>query len=215
MNIFWDLDGTLIDPFLGITDAVQFALEKSGITPPPSEDLKWVIGPALIESFTKLGVPDPDAALALYRAHYTGGGMFRAKVYDGIPEALGQLKAAGHRMFLMTAKPHAYAGKITEHFGLAQFMEVEFGPELDGTRNDKAELLAYAIQKLGVAGQPGVMIGDRQYDFIAARENAMTSIGVNWGYGPEAELAPADHLCQKPADFPALVSDIAATLAAG
>ena len=79
----------------------------------------FLIGPPLIESFATLGAPDPAAALSIYRARYAAEGLFDAQVYDGIPEVLAAIQAAGHRMYLATAKPHVYARRITAHFGLA------------------------------------------------------------------------------------------------
>ena len=50
---FFDLDGTLIDSSPGITHSVQYALDKMGIIPPPSEELLGFIGPPLSDSFCK------------------------------------------------------------------------------------------------------------------------------------------------------------------
>ena len=206
MNIFWDLDGTLTDPFDGITAAVIFALEQCGVEAPAADELRWAIGPALVDSFAKLGVPDPEVALGHYRTHYLDGGLFRATVYDGIPETMARLQADGHKQFLMTAKPHAYAGKITRHFGLSQFLQAEFGPELDGTRNDKAELLAFALDELGMRNARNIMIGDRRYDFVAAQQNSMPSIAALWGHGTAEEHELATHTCRKPAEITEIVS---------
>ena len=208
MNIFWDLDGTLTDPFDGITAAIRHALEASGLSAPPADELRWAIGPALIDTFAKLNVPDPERALGFYRQHYIAGGLFRARIYDGIPEVLAALQSAGHQMYLMTAKPHAYAGKITRHFGLSQFLVAEYGPELDGTRNDKALLLAHALKDLDMRSASAVMIGDRSYDFIAARKNAMPSIAAAWGHGTPDEHQLADHICTEPAKIAEIVSDL-------
>jgi len=203
--IFLDLDGTLVDPKPGITGSVQHALGELGLAVPTADDLEWVIGPPLLDSFRRLGAADPNHALALYRARYSSGGMFDCAVYDGVPGILAELRAAGHRLFLATAKPHVYAKKITAHFGLAGYLEAEFGPELDGTRNDKGNLLAHACELLGLDPGSAVMIGDRDNDLNAARANAMAFIGVLWGYAAKGELSDADQLCKVPCDLPAAV----------
>ena len=46
--ILFDLDGTLTDPFRGITRSVQYSLEKFGIHA-GLEELKCFIGPPLID----------------------------------------------------------------------------------------------------------------------------------------------------------------------
>lgn len=107
--IFLDLDGTLLDPKLGITAAGRQALISLGLHAPEPDDLTWTIGPPLLDSFRRLGAPDPGAALALYRAHYNAGGLYDAAVFPGILPSLAALQDAGHRLCIATAKPHAYA----------------------------------------------------------------------------------------------------------
>ncbi len=195
-HVFLDLDGTLTDPMLGISNAFTYALTELGIAVP--DNLDWVIGPALIDSFAKLGASDPHEALSLYRSRYTETGLFENHVYEGIPDALAALKEAGHTLYLATAKPHAYATLITAHFGLARFLTREFGPELDGTRNDKGELLAFALENLGLTAPGCVMIGDRHHDYDAAKAVGIPSVAVTWGYGNETERAGANVVCDQP-----------------
>ena len=140
-DVFLDLDGTLTDPFSGLTASINYALDKMGLPTRPPMELRSAIGPALVDSFAGMGVGDPEEALGYYREYYTRDGLFDCLVYPGIPEALAQMVSDGHRLFLMTAKPHAYATKITAHFGFAQHLTMEFGPELDGTRNDNGTII--------------------------------------------------------------------------
>jgi len=195
MDLFFDLDGTLTDPFEGITGSILFALRELGLPEPEARSLGWAIGPALVDTFARLGVPDPEQALALYRQRYTKTGLFENGLYPDVLDVLAIFGKAGHRMFLMTAKPHTYATRITAHYGIAPFMTLEFGPELDGTRNDKAELLSWAMAQTGTNPADALMIGDRAGDFRAARLNDMQSVAARWGYGNAEEYAQADHAC--------------------
>ncbi len=199
--IFLDLDGTLIDPYPGISACFIHALEAMGLPAPAPDSLGWVVGPALIDSFARAGVGDAERALALYRQCYARTGLFEARVYRGIPEALAQLQAAGHILHLATAKPHVYARRITAHFGLADFLDRQFGPELDGTRNDKGALLAHALKQLGADPADCLMVGDRHHDFDAARAVGMGSVAVRWGFGEAREWRQAGALCDTPGDL--------------
>lgn len=206
-SVYWDLDGTLTDPKKGITESIQFALRKLGLPVPPADDLTWCIGPALLWSFERLGAPDPEAALAHYRAVYTTKGLYECTLYDGILEALNTI-GADHPMHLATAKPHAYAKKITAHYGIAAHLTHEFGPELDGTRNDKGELLAHALGITGDDPAQSVMIGDRHYDMKAARDVGMKFIAVGWGYGGDDDLSSADAHVKTPAELAGAVGSL-------
>lgn len=199
--VFLDLDGTLMDSRPGILASVIAALGDVGRPDLAEGDLTWMIGPPLIESFPKLGLADPTAALEAYREHYEGGGLFDAKVYDGIPAMLSAAKEAGHRLYLATAKPHVAAKRVTRHFGLSDSMLAEFGPELDGTRNWKGDLLAHALEVTGESASDSVMVGDRHHDVSAAKSVGMPSIAVRWGYGEEVEWDGAAFIIAHPSEL--------------
>jgi phosphoglycolate phosphatase len=198
-----DLDGTLTDPKIGITRSIQHALTALGHHPVPAEqDLTWCIGPPLRTSFlTMLGSEAlAERAVTLYRERFSEVGLFENTPYDGIHDLLTALAAAGPRLFVVTSKAHVFAERIIAHFGMAPYFERVFGAELDGTRSEKTPLLQYALQQGGLSGERAVMVGDRSFDIIGARNNQMTSIGVLYGYGSEPELkqAGADYLCATP-----------------
>jgi phosphoglycolate phosphatase len=100
------------------------------------------------------------------------------------------------------------ARKITAHFELAPRFQAEFGPELDGTRNWKGDLLAYALTRTGETPARSVMIGDRHHDIAAAAEVGMASIAVKWGYGESEEWDHADHQAHHPSELPDMVRAI-------
>ena len=108
----------------------------------------------------------------------------------------------------MTAKPQIYATRITRKFGLDTYLESQFGPELDGTFNDKAELLAHALNLLQIDPTAAAMVGDRSYDQIAARKNGMAFIAADWGYGSRPELDGADLRCTTPANLASAINAI-------
>ncbi len=206
--VLFDLDGTLTDPFPGITRSIQHALRRLGAPVPEADDLRWCIGPPLADSFALLlGTTDKqrlDEAIAFYRERYTTVGLFENAVVDGIPELLRRLADAGRCLFVATSKPHIYARRIVEHFGLLPPIRTVYGSELDGTRSDKAELIAYLLVAEGFDPAGCVMIGDRRHDLIGAHANGVPAIGVTWGYGSREELT---------AEAPAAIVDAPAEIA--
>ena len=209
--IFFDLDGTLTDPKPGITRSIQYALQKLEHPAIPTEkELTWCIGPPLRASFVRLlgGDDSADHAVALYRERFSDIGLYENRVYDGIGEVLTALGSGGHRLFVATSKPHVYAERIIEHFSLRNYFERIFGSELDGTRVDKSDLLAYALQQTGVDPAKSLMIGDRSHDMTGAKNNGMQRIGVLYGYGSREELleAGAQHVCATPDEILGCIS---------
>ncbi|HET9579368.1 MAG TPA: HAD hydrolase-like protein [Usitatibacter sp.] len=203
--VLFDLDGTLTDPREGITRCIAYALERMGVAPPPLADLTFAIGPPLRDSLAQLlGTGERDAverALAFYRERFADVGLFENEPYAGIDEALHAIKAAGASLFVATSKPLVYAERIVRHFGLEAHFVAVHGCELDGTREDKRDLLAHLLPRHGVPAQGAVMIGDRGVDMRAARHHGLAALGALWGYGTAEELqgAGAHALCERPA----------------
>ena len=207
----FDLDGTLTDPFEGITRSIQYALEKMGAPVPEQQDLRWCIGPPLWDSFeVLLNTSDrsvQDRAVAFYRERYTVEGLYENALIDGIADIVADLDSAGVRLFVCTSKPHAYAGKIVSHFGLLPHFGKVYGSELDGTRSAKADLIAHILKEESLTADNCVMIGDRKHDLIGANANGVASIGVLWGYGSREELE-----AEKPARIAENPNDISVWL---
>jgi phosphoglycolate phosphatase len=204
--IYFDLDGTLTDPKLGITRSIRYALQKlDHHTVPSEDDLTWCIGPPLRASFVKLlGAEDSaDRAVSLYRERFADVGLYENSLYPEITDVLTALGTSGRRLFVATSKPAVYAERIIDHFGLRPHFERVFGSELDGTRVEKSDLLEYALKTAAVDPSRSLMIGDRSHDMIGAKHNGMAALGVLYGYGNRDELieAGALHLCAAPGDI--------------
>ncbi len=193
--ILWDLDGTLTDPMLGITSAVQYALRAFSIEETDRRKLYPFIGPPLKESFMRFyGFSDVDATRAVgkYREYFSETGIFQNEVYPGIPELLKQLSLAERISMLATSKPTVFARRILSHFQLEDYFSFVAGSELDGTRTQKAEVVRYALEQAGrPVAEKAVLIGDRCYDVVGAHDVGIACIGVTYGYGSRKELEQA------------------------
>jgi len=211
MNLLFDLDGTITDPKPGITGAVRHALATLGKPAPAEDDLAWVIGPPLRDTFrTLLGEALVEPAIGLYREQYGATGYKDALVIPGMPETLDRLATDGYRLFVATSKPHFYARRVLAHFGLDSRFITIHGAELDGTHDNKGELISYILATEGLTAAETLMIGDREHDVLGAARNGVPCIGVAWGYGSHAELteAGARHICAAPGELPDAIAGL-------
>jgi phosphoglycolate phosphatase len=190
--ILFDLDGTLIDSGLGITNSAMYALEKYGIHIENRESLRSFIGPPLLDSFMNTyGFSEAKAreAIDIYREYYGAKGVFEITVYDGLEALLTKLKSAGKTVILATSKYEYYALQILEHIGFDQYFDLAVGSNKDGSRGTKAEILTYILEKQNIIDKSKVvMIGDRKHDIIGAKAVGIDSIGVLYGFGDREEL---------------------------
>lgn len=190
--IFFDLDGTLTDPGVGITNAVMKALEKFNIELPGREELYKFIGPPLKDSFMnfyKMSEADALCAIKYYREYYSEIGLFENIVYDGIVSVLEQLKSEEYVLAVATSKPYDFSKRILDKFDLTKYFDfLGCASMSDKGRNRKADVIKYTLESLKITDTSKVlMIGDRFHDVIGARECGIDCIGVTYGYGDRAE----------------------------
>ena len=200
--LLFDLDGTLTDSKPGIVNCLSHALGKMGYDMP--EDPECFLGPPLYESFARFcGMNEEQVleAVRIFRERYSTVGLFENSVYDGVPEMLRRLKDSGLHLFVATSKVKVYAEMILDRFELSEYFEFVGGAELNGTRNEKCEVIEYVLENAGISDRSQVlMIGDRKNDVIGAHKTDIKCMGILWGYGSEEELsrAGADFTAETP-----------------
>ncbi len=188
--ICFDLDGTIIDPYEGISRSIAFALERLGRTTPGDSEYSAYIGPPLSESFALLLKGEEHLvpiAVQYYRERFSTVGIYENTLYPEIESVLRTLSSKV-RLYLCTSKPLEYATRILEEHGLTSNFANLYGSEFDGTRSNKVELLHWLLYAEHLTGKNVVMIGDRRHDIEAAIANDVQPYGALWGYGSAMEL---------------------------
>lgn len=192
--ILFDLDGTLTDPFEGITASFQYALSSFGIDV-SQESLKPVIGPPLVDSFCSMfGFDEEKALMAVdkYRERYDKVGWRENILLEGVPDMLDNLKSDGRILALATSKPIVYAERILKEFDILKYFHKAVGPSLNGEKGTKLEVIKKAAEELGnPLKESMIMVGDRKYDIEGAKDFGIASVGVYTGYAKEGELEGA------------------------
>lgn len=190
--ILFDLDGTLTDPVVGITKSVQYALSKMDIQEPNLDKLTCFIGPPLHVSFAEFySFTEEQTLLAVnhYRERFKDKGIYENVLYDGIVPLLKALKEKQYILVVATSKVTAFAEQIIKYFQLDEYFDKIVGSNFDGTRSAKGEIIQYILEGYQeLSKDEFVMIGDRKYDVIGAKETGIDSIGVKYGYGSIEEL---------------------------
>ena len=167
MHLLFDLDGTLVDSFPGISRSINQTLTTVGREPVPEAQLLQFVGKRLTVIFgTLLGAEDEalvDRAVEIYRPLFDEVGILDSRVFPGIPEALTSFRDAGHSLQVVTVRSIGSARLVVRHFGLDRFFA-------------------------GADPRDTIMIGDRADDIRAARAHGVRSVAVGWGYGTREEL---------------------------
>ncbi len=201
-HLFFDLDGTLSDPMLGITHSVQHALKKYGITVDNLQQLCPFIGPPLQDSFQDFygfSKEEADQACEYYNEYFLTKGLYENTLYPGMKEFLQLQANQGKTLYVATSKPEQLARQILEYFGIDSYFHYIGGDTMQRTRSAKAKVIRYVMETNNLADTSAIlMIGDRKHDIIGAKETGIQSVGVLYGYGDRKELvqAGADYIVE-------------------
>ena len=191
-NVLFDLDGTLTDPYIGITNSIIHSLKYyPGINVPERENLKPFIGPPLYASYMKYFGMDKktaEEAVEHYREYSRVKGKLENELYGGITELLSLLKERGAKVAMATSKPKVFALEIAEHFGINNYLDHICGSTLDGSLIEKSDIIAKVMKECGYSKEDTVMIGDTVFDIEGAKTNGIASVAVTYGYGETEAL---------------------------
>jgi len=206
MLILFDLDGTIIDSEIGVFAGVRHSLTTVGAEVPDEATLRSWIGPPLRVSFGSVLNGESarvESAVAAYMQRFDEVGWTEHTVYDGIPELVATLAAAGHRLAVVTSKVFSQAERIIRHLPFGASFERLYAPGPTSAKSEKAEMIAAALKDFAHPADDTFMIGDRLYDMEGAVANGVRGIGVLWGFGDREELkaAGASHVVATPAEI--------------
>ena len=153
-------------------------------------------------------MPDHEPAfrtqvLQHYRACYAASGWTENAVYPGIRELLIALQKRGVALYLCTSKRDDFTRRILDHFALTPFFTGIIADHGASETHDKADLLTELLEEHRIERASSVMIGDREFDVLAARSVGLPAVAVLYGFGAAGELAAAqpDVTCASVADL--------------
>lgn len=204
--LLFDLDGTIIDSQNGILDAVQYTLRQFG-TEEKRENLYCYIGPPILDSlmrFHHFSLADAQQAVPVYRSYYAQHGMKGNLPFPGVVDMLQAFLDRRKVLAIATSKPVEVAVPILEDLGLATYFSFIGGSSLSGERPHKVDVIRHVLDQLNIKDlEKAVMIGDRCYDILGAKQAGISSAGILYGYGSRKELeeADADKIAATPADL--------------
>jgi HAD superfamily hydrolase (TIGR01549 family) len=189
--VIFDLDGTITDSAEGIVASFLHALSHIGATVPEGDLATRIVGPPMRDTFRAMELGEhTNAALAAYRADYSIRGWAMNSLFDGMAALLADLRAADVRLAVATSKAEPTARRILAHFGIDKHFEVVAGASVDGTRRNKADVLARALAQLQPLPERVLMVGDRVHDVEGAATHGIDTVVVGWGYG-QSDFADA------------------------
>ncbi len=189
-NLFFDLDGTIIDSYPGISKGVKYAIEKMGGIPLADETLRKFIGPPLHDSFMKYLNCDYEKAnqyVNTYREYYSVHGVYEFLLFDGIYDTVKEL-SKNFDLYVTTSKPKSFTEIILDKAGILEDFIYVSGGEVGKPDNSKQEVVTNVINKFSLNPESCILIGDTRFDGEGAQLMGIDFCAVTYGFGTKEEL---------------------------
>ncbi|MBU4682798.1 phosphoglycolate phosphatase [Cedecea davisae] len=203
-GIAFDLDGTLIDTALGLSQAVDLALYALEL-PTAGEErvVTWVGNGAdvMMQRALKWALKDKEPDLAqlniarkLFDRYYAETVEEGSFLFPGVADTLAALKRKGLLLGVVTNKPTPFVVPMLEDLGIAQYFQVIIGGDDVKEKKPHPEALFKVIENMGLAADELLFVGDSRNDIQAAQAAGCPSVGLTWGYnyGEAIELSKPD-----------------------
>lgn len=208
--ILFDLDGTLVDTAPDLTRSLNYVLSLEGRAPVDPSTVRSLIGDgarALIERGMALSGPaaPPDLIerrFADFIAYYWDHIADESRPFPGVVEVVTAL-AEQLRLAVCTNKPERLSARLLRMLELEAAFEVIVGGDSLPVRKPDPGPLFASLDRLGVAPQDALMVGDSHIDVAAARAAGIPVVVVSFGYTvvPAGELG-GDRLIDRFEDLP-------------
>lgn len=216
-GIAFDLDGTLVDTALGLSQAMDQALYALELPTAGEENVeKWIGNGAdvLVQRALTWALkgqePSFDQCLMArklfdrYYAQTVDEGSF---LFPNVESTLAALAEKGLPMGLVTNKPTPFVMPLLEKLDIAQYFQVVIGGDDVENKKPHPEPLFRVMETLNLSAEELLFVGDSRNDILAAQAAGSPCVGMTYGYnyGEAIALSKPDYVFDKFSDLlPAL-----------
>ncbi|MCL4457555.1 MAG: HAD-IA family hydrolase [Nitrospirae bacterium] len=193
--VIFDLDGTLVDSSIDITNAINYAIEPYGVQPVTVQETISLVGEGITRLMEKVierkGISaDRDSLAGRFLEHYSSHLIDNTIVYPGVIETLKKLN--NHKKAVISNKREVLSKRTLDELGILKYLDLVVGSDTTAERKPSPVPLRYAMEKLGAASDETVIVGDSNFDIEAGKAAGIKTIAVTYGYRPVELLGGAD-----------------------
>ena len=184
--VIFDLDGTILDTLEDLYLSVNHALRKNELPERTMEEVRRFVGNG-IRKLIERAVPEESSEELIeqvhadFTAYYEVHCADHTKPYDGIPELIRSLRAAGMQTAVVSNKADYAVQSLCRKYFPDLFDAV--AGEKEGIRRKPApDSVNLVLNQLAVKREQSVYIGDSDVDILTAKNSGMPCISVDWGF---------------------------------
>lgn len=191
-TIIFDLDGTLLNTLADLAAATNYALAEHKLPHRTTDEVRRFVGNGIRKLIERAVPADTPAKLleevfASFNRYYKEHCADSTRPYEGVPQLLQQLRAAGCRTAIVSNKAD---------YGVQALAKQYFDGQLDAACGERAgiakkpapDMLLAIMRQLKAEPASTIYIGDSDTDLDTARNAGVACIGACWGFRGRAFL---------------------------
>lgn len=190
--ILFDLDGTLLNTFPGVSNALRYTMDYYKMPVPDETEMRKYLGPPLGDSFRDyagFGEDEIPRAIKKFREYYLEKGVYEYEFFEELKPSFDKLREMDCKLAVATSKLEPAAISMLTHAGIVDEFDFICGAESDGARTTKTEVIMHVLEHFGITDKSEVLlIGDRNHDVIGAKNAGIDCCGVLCGFGSREEF---------------------------
>ncbi|HSP32941.1 MAG TPA: HAD-IA family hydrolase [Thermoanaerobaculia bacterium] len=203
--VLFDLDGTLVDSYAALADAVNHALRTHGLQEIDTGRIRHLVGDG-IEALLQRALKNdnvPASVTAAFESRYDEVCCTASRVLDDVDATLEELTGAGVPMGVCTNKPTFFSKKILDWLKLSAHFRAIVGPDLAGARKPDGRHVVRALEEMGCTTRDALFVGDMPIDVAAARNAGIDVAVVPTGSSSYEQLVGArpDYILDRLSDL--------------
>ena len=209
IGILFDLDGTLLDTLEDLLDATNVALAEFGCPPRTLAELRRFVGNGARNQIRlslpgRSDDPDLDAVLEFYKSYYSAHCQHKTAPYDGIMEALADLRR-DWKLAIVSNKPAPAVKTLCAQYFPGVYAQGESAACL---RKPAPDMVFQAMAAIGV--ERCIYVGDSEVDIRTARNAGVPCVSVLWGFRDRDVLEGEGgaHFCAHPSQLRAVIEGL-------
>lgn len=201
IGILWDLDGTLLDTLEDLADGTNAAMDHFGFPRRTLEEVRCFVGNGakrLLVQAVPVGLSDEkvEAVLRWFQSYYAAHCRIKTRPYNGVLEALEELKTLGFPMAVVSNKPDSAVKPLAAEYFPGLYAR---GEDADCPRKPAPDMVFKAMEVLGV--KKCIYVGDSEVDVLTAKNAGVPCLSVLWGFRDKEDMlrAGGTRFCDDPA----------------
>lgn len=207
--VLFDLDGTLVDSYTALTEAVNHARRREGLENLNAERIRGLVGDG-VEKLLQRAFDRTEIerhTVHAFESRYDEVCCQESRVLADVEATLADLDARGIGMAVCTNKPTFFSKKILDFLKLSRYFRAIVGPDLAGARKPEARHLLVTLESVHCAPHETLFVGDMPIDVRAARNSGIDVAVVATGSSTREQLVAAqpDHFLERFSDLVRLV----------